>query len=424
MSIFNSREASFLMVKRYRFVDFAAQAQKGFRNHVVEIHEVPRLVQQFKARECFCTYFFYTDQVFAYMTTHEQSGHPSIAGFDGKVWAPFFPIDLDTPPHPFQSESRNNLQSDVPGNKSRNELSRPYRNRCGGEPNLDRALEAARTIARTVFEHWQVNEEACHIYFSGSKGFHFLFDVRLFGKVTPSKNLHLMFSTLRMELLYEFPDFDRSVVDLSIKDRVRLLRLPNTVNAKSQAYKIPLSYHELASSSVAEIQAKARAPRPLTFTDETGLLSKVKVGENSALSKIFQHVHRQVRRYTRKPFVYRFKPKFGDDPEKFLCPGFLKIWQSHVEPGFRNNCSIRLLSEFRRNGLSEGKSRELIYQWNERYGIGLTERELEHTLHSAYARPYPYRYGCHDPILQHFCSHENFHECDEWRREMGRGRAS
>ena len=64
-------------MRKYRFVDFAAHHQKGFRNNVVALNEVPRLIQQYQAFDCFCTYFFYTDEIFAYMTTHAQKGHPA-----------------------------------------------------------------------------------------------------------------------------------------------------------------------------------------------------------------------------------------------------------------------------------------------------------------------------------------------------------
>ncbi|MBI1882787.1 MAG: hypothetical protein HYS08_01080 [Chlamydiae bacterium] len=77
---------------------------------------------------------------------------------------------------------------------------------------------------------------------------------------------------------------------------------------------------------------------------------------------------------------------------------------------------IRLMSEFRLHGLSLEKSRELILAWNEKNKIGLLQRELEHVLHSAYAHPFPYRYGYHDSILQAFCPYQNIEECEKWHQ--------
>jgi hypothetical protein len=367
-------------MKKYRFVDFAAHYQKGFRNHIVEIHEVMELVKKYQAYDCFSTYFFYTDEIFAYMSTHVQEGHPSISGYHGKVWAPFLPIDID-----------------------------------GKE--AAKALEVVQLMGRTFVEEWKIPSEACHFYFSGSKGFHILLDIRLFGKVLPSQHLHQIFSTLREDLIYLLPDFGRSLVDLTIKDSVRLLRLPNTIHAKSGLYKIPLDFDEILSNSISDIQEKAKKARSLPFTDETGLVSNVSVEAHPKMAQVFTRVRRQVRRYTRRPFIYHFVPKHGENPSDFLCPGLLRIWESHIDAGHRNNCAIRLLSEFRLNGLGEDKSRGLIYMWNEKHQIGLSQIELEHTLHSAYAHPFPYRYSCHDPILQIFCPYQDVRRCDAWRQQ-------
>lgn len=367
-------------MRKYRFADFAAQHQQGFRNNIVALAEVPALVRRYRAYECFLTYFLYNDEIFAYMATHAREGHPSIAGYDGKVWAPFLPIDIDS-------------------------------------ADLGEALAACRIIARTLAEDWKIPREACHLYFSGAKGFHVLLDTRLFGKVVASQHLHWVFSAIRTGLIHHFPYFDRSLIDLSIKDRVRLLRLPNTVNAKSGLYKTALSFEELLSDSMEEIRRKAHEPRPLLYTDESGLVSKADVREHPLLAKMFRRIRRAVRRHTRKPFAYPLSPRLGEDPANFLCPGLLQIWESHVESGTRNNCAIRLLSEFRLNGLSEEKSRALISQWNEARGIGLSAFELGRTIHSAYSHPFPYRYSCRDPILQKFCPFQDLKKCEAWRRE-------
>jgi len=82
-------------MRKFNLVDFAAHYQKGFRNHITAVDEVPALVESFKRYGCFATYFFYSDEVLTYMSTQESA--PTIAGYEGKVWAPFLPIDLDHP---------------------------------------------------------------------------------------------------------------------------------------------------------------------------------------------------------------------------------------------------------------------------------------------------------------------------------------
>ncbi|HWO43447.1 MAG TPA: hypothetical protein VNO43_16780, partial [Candidatus Eisenbacteria bacterium] len=59
-------------MRRFRLVDFAAHYQKGFRNHIVPIDDVPALVASFKRYGCYSTYFFYSDEVLTYMSAQAE----------------------------------------------------------------------------------------------------------------------------------------------------------------------------------------------------------------------------------------------------------------------------------------------------------------------------------------------------------------
>jgi len=132
-------------MRKFNLVDFAAHYQKGFRNHIASIDEVPALVESFKRYGCFATYFFYSDEVLTYMSAQESA--PTVAGYEGKVWAPFLPIDLD-------------------------------------HPDLLPALEAARHLTDFLLGHWQIDPNAIQIYFSGLKGFHLMLDTRVWQDFT------------------------------------------------------------------------------------------------------------------------------------------------------------------------------------------------------------------------------------------------
>lgn len=359
-------------MRKFNLVDFAAHYQKGFRNHITSIDEIPTLMESFNRYGCFATYFFYSDEVLTYMSAQESA--PTIAGYDGKVWAPFLPIDLD-------------------------------------HPNLLPALEAARHLTDFVLEHWQIDPNAIQTYFSGSKGFHLMLDTRLFGKILPSKNLPLIFDSMRRHLVLELPEHLRETVDLAIKDRLRLLRLPNTIHEKSKLYKVSLNLDELKRLSPVEIRECARTIRPLIDTDETGFLSHVEVKENTAAGQYFQRIRRQLRKLTRKPFSYRFRRPADLAQLKFPCAAVQTIWDSHVEPGYRNNCAIRLASELRLLGLNEEEASDKLFEWNERNNIELPSDELRNVVRSAYQRRFPYRYSCRDAILRRFCPLPDYESC-------------
>lgn len=353
------------MMSRFHLVDFAAHYQKGFRNHIVPVAEVPRLVEAFGRYGCYATYFFYSDEIFTYMSAGAMDSIPTVAGYEGKVWASRFPIDLD-------------------------------------HPDLQVALEAARFFI-ALFDRWEVDPDGVQIYFSGAKGFHLLLDTRLFGRIMPSKSLPLVFAALRSRLAQELPDPHRATVDLTIKDRMRLLRLPNTVHEKSGLYKVIILPAELKECEPAAIRDLARNIRPLPLTDETGLLPRVAVAENPQASRLFRSIRQQVRRLTRKPFPYRFRRPEDLSRIDFPCAAIERIWESHVEPGYRNNCAIRLASAFRLLGLTEAEGRAKLYEWNEKNSVDLPSPELESVIRSAYHHRFPYRYGCRDEVLRHFC---------------------
>jgi hypothetical protein len=262
-----------------------------------------------------------------------------------------------------------------------------------------------------LLERWQIDPGGIHVYFSGSKGFHLMLDTRLFGKILPSKNLPLIFDSMRRHLALEIPESFRETIDLAIKDRVRLLRLPNTMHEKSKLYKVSLSLEELRQWSPAEICECAQTLRPLTLTDETGFISQADVKENRAAGELFQHVRRQLKKLTRKPFPYRFRRQADLARLTFPCAALQAIWENHIEPGYRNNCAIRLASELRLLGLSEDEANDKLFEWNERNDIELPSDELANVVRSAYQHRFPYRYSCRDEILRRFCPLPDYESC-------------
>jgi hypothetical protein len=364
--------------RSYHLVDFAAHYQKGFRNHVVPIADVPALVHSFKHYGCYATYFFFSDELLTYLSA--QNSSPSVSGYEGKVWAPFLPIDLD-------------------------------------DPELTPALEAARHLNLLFLEKWKIDANALQVYFSGAKGFHFMLDVRLFGRIAPAKNLPAIFDAIRRHVAEKLPEPLRYTVDLTIKDRVRLLRLPNTIHETSKLYKIIITPAELTELGASQIRDLAQKPRPLTLTDETGLVSRIDVKRNPAAMELFQRVQRQFKKLTRKPFAYRFRRPADLSQIQFPCAGAQAIWESHIEPGYRNNCAIRVASELRLLGLSADETEEKLCEWNEKNGIQLSADELANVVRSAYQHQFPYRYSCRDQILRRFCPLRDDEACRKFVAE-------
>jgi hypothetical protein len=203
-------------------------------------------------------------------------------------------------------------------------------------------------------------------------------------------------------------------MDLAVKDRLRLLRLPNTVHEKSKLHKVLLSLDELQALSPDGIRSRASQTRPLAVTDETGLVSRIKVEQNPAAAAFIARIRRQLNRIIRKPFRYRFQQPDDLSRIEFPCAGVQAIWESHIESGYRNNCAIRLASEFRLLGLTADETSAKLLEWNLNNGIDLPVDEIMSVVRSAYRRRFPYRYSCRDAILRRLCPLANYEACRQF----------
>lgn len=366
-------------IEEYNLVDFAARYQKGFRNNVVPVNKVLELVQKYKEFECYTTLFLYNKEILEYMKKNIRKGKPSVGGYEGKVQGPFFVIDMDS-------------------------------------ENLKEALEVLRQIATFLLEYWGLSQESLLVYFSGSRGFHILLDTRIFGKIEPSRNLHMVFSEIRKGIVGWSKVKKREIVNHTIKDKVRLFRVVNTINAKSGLYKVQLTLEELFKSGVEDIRNKARKAQPVYFTDTTGLVpTEDDIKESEEAKEIFQYALRQIknRKSTRVKIDYSLKDT--EDPSGILCKAGERIWKSFVKKGFRNNAAVRLIAQFRLSGFSEERAAKLIVLWNKKNGINLPLEELLKSVESVYTSNVPYDYGCNDEILKKFCPFRDRAGCKNYR---------
>jgi len=366
------------VIEEYNLVDFAARYQKGFRNNVVPIRKVPELVGKYKQFECYTTLFCYSKEILEFLKKNIKNGKASVAGYKGKVWAPFFVFDIDS-------------------------------------QNLKQALQVAREIVTFFLKCWDLSQETLLVYFSGSAGFHILLDTRIFGKIEPSENLHLAFSELRKEIIRQAKVKNSEAIDYVIKDKIRLFRVVNTINAKSGLYKVQLSLQELLKHEIEDITNKAKKTQPIYFTDVAGLVStENNVKENEQAKEIFQYALKHLKNRKSKPVVINYCVKNVKDPSKVLCKARQMIWNSHIEKGYRNNSAVRLISQFRLSGFDKERAIRLILSWNKKNDIKLPSEELLKSVESVYNSTIPYSYGCNDEILKKFCPFKDRSKCKDY----------
>ena len=157
---------------------------------------------------------FFTDDVQTYFNLHKNS----CSGYSGNSFSPFLPIDID------------NIETDP------------------------------ADIINQLYD-WSV--EDFNFYFSDSKGYHIEIPSSLLG-VEPCDNLPERYKYVASQLNIE--------ADTSLYKRNQLYRLPNTLNSKSQLYKILLNPDDiLGGMTLQDIQQLAREPQEESFQIENML---------------------------------------------------------------------------------------------------------------------------------------------------------
>ena len=280
--------------KEHRFVDFASKGQKGFRNNVVDVNEVFALTQRFGSLECYATYFLFTEDIFSYMNENPVNERPSVAGYNGNLYATYFPLDIDC--------------KDIMLARS----------------TLLDSIEALLKLG--------IDEFGIKVYFSGSKGFHVQADSRFFG-IKPSEKLNLYFSEMRKRIAKRIGD--SGLIDQQIKDSVRLWRLPNTVNAKSGLYKVRLYEGEYRHLSIDDIKELAEKKRILHDTDPTGLLPKHYIGLSDRAYRFYRSSIEAVESDLKRKERYVQSGNNHYKPSG-LCPARQRIYESHIDEGERS----------------------------------------------------------------------------------------
>ncbi len=368
-------------VEGFRYVEFAARRQPGFRNRVIPVDQVPRYVRRFGAFGCYSTFYLFDRGLLDHLREHRRGGRPSVAGYAGPVRAPFWPLDVDA-------------------------------------ADLGDALAAARAICSHLLDRWGVPQDAIHPYFSGQKGFHLLVDTRVFGLRGPSRFLPEVLHRLTVRLSREVGP-PGGGLDLALRDRVRLLRLPNTRHEATGRFKVAVPLDVLMEASLDALLDRARRPWPLERTDPTGLLPRYPLEPCPGAAAVWEEEAAGGAgrgRTSPGPGALGGRPLLS-------CPARRRLLETPAPVGQRNNTAIRLASWLREAGWDAPAVEAQLQEWNRRNPEPLDEGEIHHVVTSAFSPPRPYRYGCRDPLIAPLCPLAPGQRARCPHREPGAGQA-
>lgn len=176
-----------------------------------------------------------------------------------------------------------------------------------------------------------LGDEDIDLYFSGSKGYHVLVSPMVIG-IKPSKDLNLAYKRYAS---YLSEKVGISSLDTVIYDKRRLLRMPNSINGKSGAYKIYVGKQKFDYMSRSDMLKFARNPL-------SPILSKPPVHKyNEAAAKRFSSWLESVQTMVNTPIVNKtIDTVIADLKQETVrapLPCTMYILESDFPEGKRNN---------------------------------------------------------------------------------------
>ncbi len=171
--------------------------------------------------ECYLSAFRFPNRFAKYLS---ETGSPK--GYDGPTWAEWLWFDID-------------------------------------RHDIAEAMRDARRLVIHLLDCFELAEDDLLFFFSGSKGFHVGLPTSIC-EACPS----IHFNSICRTFAEGIAERTQLAVDLSVYDRVRAFRAPNSRHAKSNRFKRVLSYAELMELKLDRILKLAESPYPFEIPNE------------------------------------------------------------------------------------------------------------------------------------------------------------
>ncbi len=223
-------------------------------------------------------------------------------------------------------------------------------------------LEKTRAFYEFLKDDYRITPK---IFFSG-RGYHLEIPAKLFN-FQPSKTLPILVKEVMKSL---FPIAD------NIFDGARLIRVANSINLKSNLYKVQLSEENLFKWSVEHIHQYAATPQKLFEIEDV----------------IIPDLSHYVAKIQQKPDV-----KSLQESKNNIITCISKMWEEGAMEGTRHNKMLRIVSAFRRGGVPK----EAIYYALKEWANTLHPYEVKSQVENIYDKGYSY--SCNDALMTKYC---------------------
>lgn len=248
--------------------------------------------------------------------------------------------------------------------------------------DFDKLKRDIMLLTRKLKTLFKLSDNNIQYYFSGSKGFHILIPYSVFG-IKPCKDLNDKYKMLAIEL--KSYTITKSI-DTRIYDTKRLFREVNTVNTKTDLYKVPISFVDIQEFSYEELIAYAKSPKE-EYKVDASYIEAADIAFNNLIAELKERQKRSINYKVAKQML----------SNKELLPCVKYILQNGAQKGGRNNTAMALASSlYQREPNDYEGILDTMKAWNiKKLDEPLSDNELENTVKSAYRNVQDgKRYGC------------------------------
>lgn len=250
------------------------------------------------------------------------------------------------------------------------------------EKDFDKLKRDVMLLTRKLKTLFKLSNDNIQYYFSGSKGFHIIIPHSIFG-IKPCKDLNDKYKMLAIEL--KSYTITKSI-DTRIYDTKRLFREVNTINTKTNLYKVPITIENIKDFSYNNLIEYAKAPKE-EYKIDNSYNQEADIAFNNLIIELKERQKRTINHKVARQML----------KNKELLPCVKYILQNGAQKGGRNNTAMALASSlYQRNPNDYEEVLDVMKAWNiKKLDNPLSDRELENTVKSAYRNVQDgKRYGC------------------------------
>jgi len=223
-------------------------------------------------------------------------------------------------------------------------------------------------------EELGVQQRSYQIYFSGT-GYHIEISEEVFNYPQGDNDLPFIVKETMNNLF--------SDIDLAVYNRTSIYRCENTLNQKSNLYKIPLSHEQLQICTAQDIMKNAQSQSSIALDPIWG--------DGELEDKVIREI----------PKVRILQS--NAEPTN-IVPCVQKMYKLGPEEGSRNNTLMRIASHFFRHGIPSEAAKAALLHWNNNQ---LQDSVIIKKVEDTYSGGY--KYGCKDVLMEKHCQPNCIH---------------